>query len=142
MNAGYKTLFAEDCAYLGLFNYFRPGFEYQPTDYYMRTVINEMEKNIAFNHVGNYKLCLGDKRPIDVLFKYIEKFTSSMKNDPFFSFFWTSSMTHDYINYPTLIDENVSDLLNKMQDQGFLNHTVLLLLSDHGIRWGSFRYNK
>lgn len=56
---GYGTLFAEDSAALSLFNYFKNGFEKQPVDHYFRTMLHQMEKDIAFNKLGNYKLCLG-----------------------------------------------------------------------------------
>lgn len=136
---GFGTLFSEDSAILSLFNYFKNGFEKQPVDYYFRTVLHQMEKDIAFNKVGNYKLCLGSQRPIDVLFKYIRKFMKSVADQLFFSFFWTSSMTHDFINHPMLIDNDLSDLLVEMKRAKHLEKTILLLLSDHGLRFGSFR---
>lgn len=136
----YSTLFAEDSAALGLFNYFKNGFDKQPTDFYLRTLIYQMEKEIAHNKIGNYKLCLGHRRPIDVFLKeYMHKFIKSMANTPTFSFFWTSSMTHDYINYPMLIDEDLSNLLMYMKSQKYLDKTILFILADHGLRFGSFR---
>lgn len=136
----YSTLFAEDSAALGLFNYFKNGFEKQPTDFYFRTMIHEMEKEIAYNKIGNYKLCLGHRTPKDVFLKeYMHKFVKSMANTLTFSFFWTSSMTHDYIHYPRLIDEDLSGLLKYMKNQKFLDKTILFILADHGIRFGSFR---
>lgn len=98
-----------------------------------------MEKDIAFNKLGNYKLCLGSQRPIDVLFKYLKKFTKSLADQLSFSFFWTSSMTHDFINYPMLIDNDLSELLLQLKSQKYLDNTILFVLSDHGIRFGSFR---
>lgn len=136
---GYGTLFSEDSAVLSLFNYFKNGFEKQPVDYYFRTILHQMEKEISFNKLGNYKMCLGSQRPIDVLFKYIKKFYKSTPHHPFFSFFWTSSMTHDFINYPLLIDSDLSELLMQMNMDKYLDNTILLILSDHGIRFGSFR---
>jgi membrane-anchored protein YejM (alkaline phosphatase superfamily) len=62
-----------------------------------------------------------------------------MQSELFFSFFWTSSFTHDFINYPLLIDEDISKLLTYMKDQQYLDKTILLMISDHGIRFGSFR---
>jgi hypothetical protein len=59
----YGNLFAEDSAMLSLFNYFKNGFEKQPTDFYFRTILHQMEKEIAHNKIGNYKLCLGQRRP-------------------------------------------------------------------------------
>lgn len=136
---GYGTLFSEDSAVLSLFNYFKNGFDRQPVDFYFRTVLHQMEKDIAHNKIGNYKLCLGSRRPIDVLLKYMRKFTKSMADDPFFSFFWTSSMTHDFINYPMLADSDLSSVLMDLKKEKFLEKTILLVLSDHGIRFGSFR---
>lgn len=136
---GFKTLFAEDSAVLSLFNYFKNGFEKQPVDHYFRTVLHQMEKDISHNKIGNYKLCLGNRRPVDVLFKYIDKFIRSTMDQAFFSFFWTSSMTHDFINYPTLIDDDFSELLMRVKNEKYLEKTVLFVLSDHGIRFGSYR---
>lgn len=136
----YSTLFAEDSAALGLFNYFKNGFEKQPTDFYFRTMIHEMEKEIAHNKIGNYKLCLGHRMPIDIFLKgYMHKFIKSMINTPTFSFFWTSSMSHDYIHYPMMIDNDLRNLLKTMKSQHFLDKTILFILADHGIRFGSFR---
>lgn len=137
---GYSTLFSEDSASLSLFNYFKNGFDKQPVDYYFRTLLNQMEKEIAHNKIGNYKLCLGNRTPFDVFVNgYVRKFIKSMTNELFFSFFWTSSFTHDFINYPQLIDDDISDLLMYMKNQQYLDKTILLMISDHGIRFGSFR---
>lgn len=136
---GYGNLFAEDSAMLSLFNYFKNGFEKQPTDFYFRTILHQMEKEIAHNKVGNYKLCLGQRRPVDILFQYMRKFVKTNADHPFFSFFWTSSMSHDFITYPMLIDQNLSDLLMFMKNEKYLDNTILFVMSDHGIRFGSFR---
>ena len=138
-NKGYQTAYGEDCGYVGLFTLDRPGFRKQPTDYYFNTFILELEANMARNRKGYFYMCLGDKKPNEVMFKYIEKLIKTKKDEKVFSFFWTSAVTHEFINYPTLIDEDLSNLLNTMEDEEYLNKTVLLLLSDHGIRYGSFR---
>lgn len=135
----YYTAFTEDIGYLGLFNYFRKGFIKQPTDYYTRPLFTEMEHNVAGNHVGNIYLCLGHQRPIDIIFKYVKKFLVAMQEVPFFSFFWSSSMTHDYLNFPILIDDDFNRFLLHMYNRKLLNQTLLFLMSDHGIRWGSYR---
>lgn len=137
--AGFQTAFFEDIGYLGLFNFCRKGFLKQPTDYYIRTLMLEMEKSIATEKKLNVYLCLGGRRPIDVMFEYINKFTSRKINQPSFSFFWSSSMTHDYFNSANLIDDDFSSFLENLSDRKILNKTILFLMSDHGIRWGSFR---
>ncbi|XP_055693772.1 uncharacterized protein LOC129796084 [Lutzomyia longipalpis] len=136
---GYLTAFAEDIGYLGLFNYFKKGFRNQPTDYYTRPLITAMERQIAYKKVGNVYLCYGSKTPFEILFDYIHKFVQSLQERRFFGFFWTSSFTHDYLNMPKLIDGKIVSFLRQLNHEALLNDTVLILMSDHGLRWGSFR---
>lgn len=137
---GYTTAFAEDMAGLGLFNYFRKGFRRQPTDFRLRPLIMEMEMTVSSKHVANAHLCLGGRRPIDILVEYIQRFLEAMTRTtaavrPFFAFFWTASYTHDFFNYPQLIDDRFAEFLGSFDD----SNTFLLLMSDHGMRWGPYR---
>ncbi|KAH8238071.1 hypothetical protein KR026_003249 [Drosophila bipectinata] len=136
---GYRTIFAEDVAKLSAFNYNLYGFKKQPTDYYLRPMLMEMEDTLAFKKELNMYLCLGSRRTPDVLLEYIRKMVPLMNRNLFFSMFWTVAMTHDFFNFPTLLDEALLDQLTQFQDSGLLNRTVVMLLSDHGLRWGSFR---
>ncbi|XP_059622709.1 uncharacterized protein LOC132265928 [Phlebotomus argentipes] len=136
---GYLTAFAEDIGYLGLFNYFKKGFRNQPTDYYTRPIITAMERQIAYHKMGNVFFCLGSKTPFEILFDYIGKFVQSLQRKRFFGFFWTSSFTHDYLNMPRLIDDELVDFFRRFSDGALSNDTVLIVMSDHGLRWGSFR---
>lgn len=137
--AGYKTVFAEDVGLLGLFNFCRSGFRRAPTDYYLRPIVLEMEKRIAYKKDLNVNLCMGGRRTADVLMEYMRKMVPHMKRQLFFSFFWSVSLTHDYFNSPTLLDAQLAFNLRLLQESGILNHTLVLLMSDHGMRWGSFR---
>lgn len=132
---GYATLFSEDSAGLGLFNYFKKGFQKQPTDFYYRTILFQMEKEIQHNKLANYNLCLGHRPRFDAFNKgYVQKFVKSMSNQKTFSFFWTSSMTHDFIDSPRLIDQDFSDLLMFLQNEKVLDNTIVFVLADHGMR--------
>lgn len=136
---GYKTLYAEDMSSLSLFNYLREGFQTEPTDYYLRPIILEMEQNIAAQKKGNAFMCLGSRRPFDIIFDYITKFIYSIGLAPYFSFIWSTSYTHDYLNFPQLIDNEFATFLTNLWETNALNNTFLILLSDHGLRFGSFR---
>lgn len=48
-------------------------------------------------------------------------------------------MTHDFINHPVLIDRDLSDLLMLMKNEKVLDRTIVFMLADHGLRFGSFR---
>lgn len=137
--AGYKTVFAEDVAFLGLFNFFRNGFRRPPTDYYLRPIVLEMEKQIATKKDLNVHLCMGGRRTADVLLEYMRKLVPHLQKEPFFSFFWSVSLTHDYFNSPMLLDTQLAVNLQRLHESGLLNRTLVLLMSDHGMRWGSFR---
>lgn len=138
---GYLTAFAEDSTWMGIFNYLKPGFLREPTDYYLRPYIMTNEDEIGHSSLGNSKYCCGVRFAAQVLFEYAYKFvvnmTSSGKKS--WSFFWETSLTHDFINIYPNADELLDDLLVKMNDTGVLDNTVVILMSDHGIRWGPIR---
>lgn len=135
----YVTAYVEDMASLGLFQYLKPGFKDQPTDYSLRPIFIEMEHHIANRRNVNTFICMGKRRTIDILLGYAQKFINAMANRLHFSFFWSGSFTHDYLNFPTLIDTDLADFLRLMQSTGALDNLFLILMSDHGIRWGPFR---
>ncbi|XP_023293630.2 uncharacterized protein LOC111676867 [Lucilia cuprina] len=137
--AGFKTVYAEDVGALSLFNWRHSGFKKAPTDYYLRPILLEMERHISYEKRLNVALCMGGRRTADVLLEYIRKLIPMMKHENFFAFFWTVAMTHDLFNMPMLFDEDIKHLLENFDINGILNRTIIFLMSDHGIRWGSFR---
>lgn len=137
--AGFKTIYGEDVGYLSLFNRQQSGFKKQPTDFYLRPILLEMERHIGSEKTVNVALCMGGRRTVDVLLEYIRKLLPLMSNEKFFAFFWAVTMTHDLFNMPMLLDEDIKQLLTTFESSGVLNRTIVLLMSDHGIRWGSFR---
>ncbi|XP_073824865.1 uncharacterized protein isoform X3 [Musca autumnalis] len=137
--AGYKTIYGEDVGYLSLFNRQQSGFKKKPTDFYLRPILLEMERYIANEKTVNVALCMGGRRTVDVLFEYIRKLLPLITREKFFAFFWAVTMTHDLFNMPILLYEDLKALLTTFESTGVLNRTMVLLMSDHGIRWGSFR---
>lgn len=137
--AGYITSFAEDSTWMGVFNYLKKGFKHQPTDYYWKTFNYLAEKDIGHMKPYNADLCLGPRPIYVVLLEYMLNFILSMSNKPFFSFFWGTSLSHDNLNFPSLGDDNYLLFLKKLLDTNILNHTILIFISDHGIRWGDIR---
>ncbi|XP_023036680.2 uncharacterized protein LOC26528854, partial [Drosophila willistoni] len=138
-HVGFKTVFAEDVAKLANFNSFFTGFNNTPTDYYFRPIMLEMEKNIANTRVLNLNLCMGGRRTADVLLEYMRKLIPKYNKDRFFSFFWTVTLSHDSFNNPALLDGQMTSQLSILKKSGVLNRTLVILMSDHGLRWGAFR---
>ncbi|KAJ0182009.1 hypothetical protein K1T71_002731 [Dendrolimus kikuchii] len=140
--AGYYTAFGEDTSHLGTFNYFKEGFSRQPTDYYIHTFIHEAESNVGKNKNLNTFLCMNNRYFYEILLNYIQDLTTTLIDKKMFGFFWEVTMTHDYLNYPMVIDDNYRSFFNELDQKGYLNDAIIFLVSDHGMRWGHFRLTK
>ena len=138
-NLGYRTIFAEDACSMTTFNYLKPGFRNPPTDYYLRPYCIAAEADIGNTHKLNSNLCLGTRKNFENLLQYTRKVSRTFAKDPYFAFFWQASLTHDFFNYPQLGDEAYSDFLIHLNQKRLLNNTALVMMSDHGMRWGEFR---
>ncbi|XP_068086105.1 uncharacterized protein [Anabrus simplex] len=134
--AGYRTGFGEDAPWLGMFNYLKGGFVKQPTDYYMRPYSKHAEDNLGNTKPLNTKLCIGSRLTVEVLLEYTRKFARSLVSVPSFGLFWESSLTHDYLNDAGLGDDLYVKFLTDMKKWEVLENNVLIVMSDHGIRWG------
>ncbi|XP_008207346.2 uncharacterized protein LOC100117011 [Nasonia vitripennis] len=136
---GYRTIFGEDACAMTTFNYLKPGFRLQPTDYYLRPFCVAAETEIGNTHKLNADLCLGTRYNFDSLLHYTRKVAEEFAADPYFGFFWQASLTHDYIEYPQLGDDSYHDFFAYLDKNDLLRDTALIFMSDHGMRWGSFR---
>ncbi|XP_011178317.1 uncharacterized protein LOC105209574 [Zeugodacus cucurbitae] len=137
-DAGYRTSFLEDVARNSLFS-MDNIFSHPPTDYYIRPIVKEMENRVGYYYSVSLNLCMGGRRTIDLVLQMIHKLTPFLKKENFFSFFWLASMTHDFIYMPKLLDNDFVDLFERFQKTEVFNKTIILLLSDQGLRWSSFR---
>ncbi|XP_053625963.1 uncharacterized protein LOC128683903 isoform X1 [Plodia interpunctella] len=140
--AGYLTALGEDSGKLGTFNFGKYGFLTTPTDYYLRTFIREAETRVGNTRDYNSLVCMGNKLFYKVLLDYIEALTTTLKSSRLFGFFWEVTLSHDFLNYPMLMDSSYEALLKHLDHTKYLDETVLILLSDHGIRWGDIRSTK
>lgn len=139
--SGYSTGYFEDVGWMALFQYLKEGFTKQPTDFYNRPIVIELERNVATKKSGNVHLCLGARHTFKVLFEQFEKYMSAMNEHPnheYFSIFWQTSYSHDSLNIPAIFDEDFARILRQLTKDA-LKNTFLVLMSDHGIRWGDFR---
>lgn len=134
---GYRTAYGEDSTWMGGFNYLKKGFKKPPTDYYLRPFGVAAEEHIAHEKELNAKLCYGPRLSMEVLLDYIQKFAYSMGKDKrYFQFIWSTSLTHDELNHGRMGDKHLRSTLEWFHTGGYLNQTVLILMSDHGLRWG------
>lgn len=129
-DAGYFTALLEDTAKLSILNinHFKfPGFSYSPTDYYLYPFLQEVESS----KIGN-PYCLGSKFAFQLMLDYLVDLTTTLKSFKLFGIFWESSVTYKDQNNLMLLDNSYKAMIKKLDDSGYLNKTVLIVLSDHG----------
>ncbi|XP_014251815.1 uncharacterized protein LOC106667978 isoform X2 [Cimex lectularius] len=136
---GYQTGFGEDSSTIGLFNYLKVGFRKQPTDFYLRIFNLVSEHDIGNEHWLNTDICLGNRLTIESLLDSAKSFAFNLKDILSFGFFWSNSISHDYLNLPKHGDDIHYNFIKQLQHNGILDKTVVIFMSDHGIRWGDFR---
>ncbi len=140
--AGYLTSYTDDDRRLGLFHYLKNGFKRPPTDYYLRPFWSAADKHIGTGKLLFSKMCCGPRLSFEVMVDYVKKLTSEVtihKNRNLFQFIWSSSVTHDFLNAGYLLDTHFLEFLKWLQNGGHLNNTLLIVMGDHGARWGPIR---
>lgn len=135
---GYITLYAEDEPIIGSFNYHKSGFVKTPTDYYLRPFMLAAEK-LPFKKKDSLKVCLGPKPAADHIIEYAVDFAQTFSENPFFSLFWMNSFSHNDLNTPSAMDGRILKFFQDLKRTGALNNTIVLFLSDHGMRFGKIR---
>ncbi|XP_020299718.1 uncharacterized protein LOC109863692 [Pseudomyrmex gracilis] len=138
-NAGYVTAYGEDETILNTFNYLKVGFVEPPTDYYLRPYMLASEKLLKIKKRFNMKYCTGPELSFQRIFDYAMNFARTFIGVPYFGFFWTNTMSHDNMNGISSMDANMLKKFEFMEQEGILNDTMVVFLSDHGMRWGEFR---
>jgi len=139
---GYVTAYLEDSPIMSLFHYEKPGYINPPTDFYGRAAYTASDDNIGRSE-GPYsyyfKNCQGATPAIKVLHDYALDGLDAFRDVPFFGFFWSSSSSHERINDISTVDEYHANFIDQLDRRGHLNNTVVLLMSDHGLRFGKIR---
>lgn len=137
--AGYRTILGEDAYGMTTFNYLKPGFREQPTDYYLRPYTVAAENEIGNTHKLNADLCIGTRKTFDCVLDYTRKTAVEFSSELYFALIWQASLTHDFFSYPQLGDDSYHEFFEYISREGLLNRTALIAMSDHGLRWGNFR---
>jgi len=134
---GYATMYNEDAPSLSVFNFRASGFKYQPTDYYVRPFW------LAMNSINSFtsrdSRCYGNTPKHIYLLDYIEQFAARMKNHRYFAFTFLTLLSHDDLNEVQVADSDFEKMFLKMQREGQLNNTVVIVLGDHGHRFSAIR---
>ncbi|XP_064472797.1 uncharacterized protein LOC135387616 [Ornithodoros turicata] len=134
---GYRTLYLDENPVYGLFNYLANGFHVAPTDYYLRPATIAVRLSHLVNLIVENVACLGPTLQTDMYLHYLSGFVKRMRHRPFFAFVFLVDITHNFINHAGYVDAPLRRFFDEISDQ--LNNTLLVFLSDHGLRFGTIR---
>lgn len=136
---GYSTTLAEDTIY-GTFNYGLDGFSRQPTNYYMRPLMVEINKHTRYSIDKEEVVhCTAARKYYEVYYEFLEKMLPYLRQKPSFSMFWQTQGVHDFFNYAQLLDSKYLKIFMDLVAKDIMENTVIFLMSDHGIRLSDFR---
>ncbi|CAG5125415.1 unnamed protein product [Candidula unifasciata] len=133
--AGYVTAWAEDMAYIGTFQMRLKGFLHQPTDHSMRPYFLMAEP--MYRHFLPW--CAGSEVRHMRFLNWFRELYHMYGNKPKFMFGFHSEYSHNSINNLKKIDTDLNNLLKYLHSSGYLNHTILVLMGDHGSRFSNLR---
>lgn len=131
--AGYRTAFVENLDDFGLFIFNKGGNHRQVAHYYGHTIYIPVLKHAMKS--GCWRGIADDEHVIDWAYQFQKQFV----NESHYGHFWMSRFAHDDLNTAQHIDPILLNSLRKMNSQNMLNNTLLIFMSDHGIRFGDFR---
>ncbi|ODN02109.1 hypothetical protein Ocin01_04569 [Orchesella cincta] len=136
-SSNYLTAHLEDAPRFAIFNYWKAGFVNPPLDIYLRPFMIAMYNELRNK---NRPRCL-HKSPEEIIFDYIVDLASSCreKSMPYFITSWLTDLTHEDTLQLGVMDYLLAATLRRMQTEGLLENTVLLIMSDHGYRFKSVR---
>lgn len=139
-DAGYVTAYGEDDVDLHTFNHNGHGFKKQPVDYYMRPYMMAAVAKLKRGNTQQRHSCLGYVHDSEHIYDYALEFARRYRNDSFFGLFWTNTHSHGPdLGLTSSMDTYLVDYLQRFVGQGTMEHTVVVLLSDHGQRSGPSR---
>lgn len=134
--AGYLTLLAEDNPEIATFNYLKPGFPKQPTDYYLRPFSLAMKKN---GRLWNKHGCFSGRAETSIVLDYLSDVLDLKQNNSLFAYTFLTRMSHSNVNHVGRVDNIYLEFFRNLKRKGVLDNTILFFFGDHGMRWGALR---
>ncbi|XP_028412791.1 uncharacterized protein LOC114535693 isoform X1 [Dendronephthya gigantea] len=131
---GYVTGYSGDWPIIGPWQYRLMGFENPPTDFYTRPFFSMAEK-----FVKTKDQCLASKTISNVQFDYIQEVFDVFKNQLKFFFSFNVRYSHNSNSETSKIEPDLLSLLKGLKQNNHLNNTLLIIMGDHGTRYGKIR---
>uniref|UniRef100_A0A8D8S884 DUF229 domain containing protein n=2 Tax=Cacopsylla melanoneura TaxID=428564 RepID=A0A8D8S884_9HEMI len=132
--AGYVTMYGEDTPEYGTFTYRLKGFQEQPTHHWLTTFFRD-----SLSEQKKDKFCLKNMPRHRIMMDYARHFYSVYPTQPKFGFVFHAEYSHEYVSMVGLADDDFAEWLESFHLRGLLNNTLLIVMSDHGNRFGRIR---
>ncbi|KAK2160235.1 hypothetical protein LSH36_137g00020 [Paralvinella palmiformis] len=134
---GYVAQWAEDYISTGAFQLRLKGFAAQPVEHYYRAFLQVADSYKLW--LLNSRNCLGSRTRNARILDWSRELFAVYPRTPKFSFLFQGELSHNDLDDLQVADDEVKDFLSTMEREGYLENTLLILMSDHGLRAGSFR---
>ncbi|CAG2206651.1 unnamed protein product [Mytilus edulis] len=122
---GYRTFYAEDHPNIGMFDFWKSGFNIPPGDYFNRPLSVVMEKNKNVWNSNHY--CVHGRTETDIVLDYLKKYATMFQSKQHFSFTFISRLTHDYLHETYKADKIYLKFFKDMFESDTLQNTVVFL---------------
>ncbi|XP_055914031.1 uncharacterized protein LOC129947481 [Eupeodes corollae] len=136
---GYVTSYAEDETWMSTFNFNKIGFSKSPVDYYLRPFMLAIEKTLRTKKQSGMSFCVGQRHSAEYIFDLAIDLATRYKSEPYFGLFWTNTFSHNSFSDPSSMDTRVKKYIDELKENGILDESIVVLLSDHGMRFGPLR---
>ena len=139
-DSGYLTMLQEDHPSISTFNYLKHGFKFRPTSFYGRPFWNKY-----YSKRTGPRQCHRKYQTYSTWINLIDSLTQNFyteinKDISYFSFNFIDEYTHDYMYVPYDLDVKFRNMIVKLEKNGKLDDTFLMIFSDHGIRLRLYGY--
>ncbi|BFZ21866.1 hypothetical protein BsWGS_24905 [Bradybaena similaris] len=135
--SGYPTLYTEDMPYIGAFHYLKKGFQRPFARYNSRPFTLAMERDPDIWKY--YCHCAGNQLEMNVHLDYVLRFLETFPHKPVFAVAMLTKPAHDFPMDVKMFDDHLLNFYESLKDKGYLNRSLIVSFSDHGVRWGPLR---
>lgn len=144
--AGYQTFYGDDSGSRDQFYEYRGGFIKPPTDFFLKPFTTAAAQSMGHDEMGKLTLvgrCFGPRSAFQVLMDILKKVVTKMEEEKsrYFSFIWSDISTHGWVNGGRQVASDIVLTLNYLKSKGYLNETILIVLSDHGSHMHQIGYH-
>lgn len=136
---GYITAYGEDETCINTFNYKKKGFTKEPVDYYFKPYM-EAAESLGTVKRDTLSYCAGPENSGERILNLAKNFAVTYRDYKTFGFFWMNTFSHNNLNTPSRMDGKVLNFLKDITEAKVLENSIVVFLSDHGIRFGEIRH--